>query len=150
MLSFLPMITILFAASAQALHTVNITNNCGYGVPTLDKFPSTTSAGTQSFTNSTIQAGAFLDTGYCGTTGGGCTTVDITMNDMLSVVVVDLIPPHMFSVPVAFSYFNGCDGVGASCLSSGCDNAIRDPPETSGIVTCTADDAGVLITFCPP
>ncbi|KAH7912705.1 hypothetical protein BJ138DRAFT_743701 [Hygrophoropsis aurantiaca] len=129
----------LFVASTWALHTVNMTNNCGFGIPTLDQIPSITLAtGSQSYTNGTVQAGAFLNTGYCGPNGGNCTTVDIAMNDTYSTVVVDLIPTHVFSVPVGFTYFNGCDGAGVSCLTADCVNAIRDPPETSGIVTCTA------------
>ncbi|KAH7883342.1 hypothetical protein F5I97DRAFT_228907 [Phlebopus sp. FC_14] len=140
----------------MATHTVNMTNNCGFGVvrrntsPTLDQIPSITLAtGSQSYTNATVQAGAFLNTGYCGPNGGNCTTVDISMNDTMSVVVVDLIPTHVFSVPVGFTYFNGCDGAGVSCLSADCINAIRDPSEDSGIVTCSVAGAGVLVTFCP-
>ncbi|KAF8559421.1 hypothetical protein OG21DRAFT_1493313 [Imleria badia] len=131
-------------------HTVNMTNNCGFGVPTLDQIPSITLAtGSQSYTNGTVQAGAFLNTGYCGPNGGNCTTVDIAMNNTISIVVVDLIPTHVYTVPVLFTFFNGCDGAGVSCLSSTCVNAIRDPSQTSGIVTCSQPGAGVLVTFCP-
>lgn len=131
-------------------HTVNMTNNCGFGVPTLDQIPSITLAtGSQSYTNGTVQAGAFLNTGYCGPNGGNCTTVDVSMNDTISTVVVDLIPTHVFTVPVGFTYFNGCDGAGVSCLTSDCVNAIRDPSQTTGIVTCSMPGAGVLVTFCP-
>ncbi|KIJ66072.1 hypothetical protein HYDPIDRAFT_187111 [Hydnomerulius pinastri MD-312] len=131
-------------------HTVNMTNNCGFGVPTLDQIPSITLAtGSQSYTNGTVQAGAFLNTGYCGPNGGNCTTVDITMNDTISVVVVDLIPTHIFNVPVGFTFWSGCDGAGVSCLSSNCVNAIRDPSEDSGIVTCSMPGASLLVTFCP-
>ncbi|KIK96356.1 hypothetical protein PAXRUDRAFT_826079 [Paxillus rubicundulus Ve08.2h10] len=131
-------------------HTVNMTNNCGFGVPTLDQVPSDTLAtGSQSYTNATVQAGAFLNTGYCGPNGGNCTTVDVNMNSTISIVVVDLIPTHVFTVPVGFTYFNGCDGAGVSCLTSDCVNAIRDPSQTSGIVTCSMPGAGVLVTFCP-
>lgn len=127
-----------------------MTNNCGFGVPTLDQIPSITLAtGSQSYTNGTVQAGAFLNTGYCGPNGGNCTTVDVSMNDTISTVVVDLIPTHVFTVPVGFTYFNGCDGAGVSCLTSDCVNAIRDPSQTTGIVTCSMPGAGVLVTFCP-
>jgi len=119
-------------------------------VPTLDQVPSITLAtGSQSYTNGTVQANAFLNTGYCGPNGGNCTIVDISMNDTISIVVVDLIPTNVFTVPVNFTYFDGCDGAGVSCLSSTCVNAIRDPSENSGMVTCSMAGAGVLVTFCP-
>ncbi|KAF9222470.1 hypothetical protein BS17DRAFT_191084 [Gyrodon lividus] len=120
-------------------HTVNMTNNCGFGVATLDQVPSITLAtGSQSYTNATVNAGAFLNT-------------DVSMNDTISIVVVDLIPTHVFTVPVGFTFFNGCDGAGVSCrcLSSDCVNAIRDPSQNSGMVTCSMAGAGVLVTFCP-
>ncbi|KAF8549378.1 hypothetical protein OG21DRAFT_1488578 [Imleria badia] len=74
------------------------------------------------------------------------------MNDTISIVVVDLIPTNEFSVPVSFMYSNGCDGcdgAGVSCLSSTCVNAIRDPSQNFGMVTCSQPGAGVFITFCP-
>ncbi|EIM91695.1 uncharacterized protein STEHIDRAFT_182923 [Stereum hirsutum FP-91666 SS1] len=138
---------------AKCSHSVTMINRCGYGTPTLDQIPSNTLAtGTgEVYTNDTLNSGQiFLNTGDCGPNGGHCTVVTANLGvelDQGSSVVVNLIPNNSFTVPIQFSYYNGCDGAGVSCSS--CEYAVRDPSEDSGIVNCSNVTASIRVIFCP-
>ncbi|EIM91691.1 uncharacterized protein STEHIDRAFT_182878 [Stereum hirsutum FP-91666 SS1] len=153
-ISFIVMALFLLE-TVMASHSVTMVNRCGFGTPTLDQIPSNTLATGEGevYTNDTLDSGQiFLNDGTCGPNGGHCTTITADLGVLTggsSSVVVNLIPTHAFSVPVQFSYYNGCDGAGVSCLTSSCEYAIRDPPETSGIVNCTDTTASVEVIFCP-
>ncbi|KAH9942095.1 hypothetical protein B0H21DRAFT_525818 [Amylocystis lapponica] len=143
----------------RALYSVSVVNDCGYGVPVLDRIPSDTIAtGTGVvFQNTTIlDAFAFLNTGNCGPNGGNCTAVEVNLGnpDGSSNAMVDLVPTHVYSVAVSFSFYNACTGAGTSCLTESCVNAARDDSEINGLVSCPAANdpdhsAGLLVTWCP-
>ncbi|KAJ7590423.1 hypothetical protein C8J56DRAFT_592294 [Mycena floridula] len=137
----------------DAAHSVVMQNFCGTGVPTLDQVPSLVlNTGTSMYTNETIKAVAFLNTGVCGPNGGHCTVVDIelgTLSDGSSTALISLVPTNEFTVPVSFVYFNGCDGASQTCRETGCPNAANAGALTQGIVQCTAPGASLSIIFCP-
>ncbi|KAG6836312.1 hypothetical protein H0H93_009232 [Arthromyces matolae] len=60
----------------------------------------------------------------CGFNGENCSLLELTMKDADpaqegsgSSADISLIPPHAFSVTSGFSYWNGCDGQGANCIT---------------------------------
>ncbi|KAJ7590421.1 hypothetical protein C8J56DRAFT_1163927 [Mycena floridula] len=136
----------------DAEHSVVMQNFCGTGVPTLDQVPSLVlNTGMSMYTNETIKAVAFLNTGVCGPNGGHCTVVDIelgTFPDGSSTALISLVPTNQFTVPVSFVYFNGCDGASETCRDAGCPNAANADALTQGIVRCTAPEASLSIIFC--
>ncbi|KAJ7590425.1 hypothetical protein C8J56DRAFT_592308 [Mycena floridula] len=137
----------------NAEHSVVMQNSCGTGVPTLDKVPSLVlNTRTSMYTNETIKAVAFLNTGVCGPNGEHCTVVDIelgTRSDGSSTALISLVPPNRFTVPVSFVYFNGCDGASQTCRTAGCPNAGNVDFARQGIVQCAAPEASLSIIFCP-
>ncbi|KAH7912368.1 glycopeptide [Hygrophoropsis aurantiaca] len=134
-------------------HTITFTNNCGYGTPTLVQNGNILSTGSPCTSNGPIvSAIAYLQTGACGLNGENCTTVEITLVNPTttgsgSSTDVTLNPPHEFSVPTGFGYYNGCDGSGFDCTYADCSGAFVDP--TDGVVvSCQVDNVDLTITFC--
>ncbi|KAJ7590419.1 hypothetical protein C8J56DRAFT_937450 [Mycena floridula] len=152
-ISLVVSVFLVWLSPVEAAHSVVMQNLCGTGVPTLDQLPSIVlNTGTSTYTNETINAVAFLNTGVCGPNGGHCTAVDIelgTLPDGSSTALIDLVPTHEFTVPVSFVYFNGCDGASQTCRNAGCPNAGNSGFLTQGIVQCTAPEASLTIIFCP-
>ncbi|KAE9409293.1 hypothetical protein BT96DRAFT_962421 [Gymnopus androsaceus JB14] len=146
--------TAAFIARAQAeSHTVTFFNLCGEGVPTLKANGVTLSTGSAYTSNGPLEAAiAYLDVG-CGANGEDCTTVGLTLVNPTSPgsgssVDITVIPPHAFSVPTGFGYYNGCDGAGADCTSATCPTAFLTTSTSIDVqVACQADNVDLAITF---
>ncbi|KIY68508.1 hypothetical protein CYLTODRAFT_374258 [Cylindrobasidium torrendii FP15055 ss-10] len=138
------------SVSAES-HTINFVNNCGTGTPVLSQNFNTISNGPSYTANGPFSAAiAYLDTG-CGFQGDNCAIVELTLiNGGVSSVDVSLIPNHAFNVKTGFTYFNGCDGTGATCASADCPttDAFHVTDDYEAQRQCTSDDVGVTITFC--
>ncbi|KIY43287.1 hypothetical protein FISHEDRAFT_62799 [Fistulina hepatica ATCC 64428] len=127
--------TIIPAIRAEQ-HSVNLVNNCGYGTFSgrAERSPSTRPL-----------KPPFRE---------GCTLVELTLVNPStagsgSSVDISLIPPLAFSVAATFSYYDGCDGTGNSCLENGCTTAFYEPDDTTVQVACQDDNKlRVLINVC--
>ncbi|KAE9390583.1 hypothetical protein BT96DRAFT_1024492 [Gymnopus androsaceus JB14] len=121
--------------------------------PILDELPSIVLATGDGavYTNDTVNAVAFLNTGGCGPNGGLCTAVDLELGlvNGSSTAIIDLVPTHEFTVPVSFVFYNGCDGSGTSCSSADCTTAEGSTTPGQGLIQCADDGASVKVTFCP-
>jgi len=129
-----------YVCAAESLHTVHLVNKCGFGdlslVPLQQQVLGNGSTG---FTNTTVQAVAFLMQDSCGPNGENCTALDINLGatspDYSSVNFL----PNGFSVPTSFIFYGGCAG-GAQCLNPSCANQT---------VSCMVPNTNVFVTFCP-
>ncbi|KAF8142357.1 hypothetical protein K438DRAFT_1784840 [Mycena galopus ATCC 62051] len=96
--------------------------------------------------------------GACGFNGEGCTLVEATLSNGFSSTDISLIPPgsttvpdvncpsHTFSVASGFDrYYDGCDGAGADCTSSGCPQVMTDPSQTYKQVGCAAANVNLMV-----
>ncbi|KAJ6593882.1 hypothetical protein B0H19DRAFT_919335 [Mycena capillaripes] len=126
-------------------HTVKFDNRCGYGTPQLIKGGDVLT--TTSYTSTGELAAAIAsskNTGSCGFNGEHCTLLELTMTNPVAVgggssADISLIDP----------FYDGCDGIGTTCDSPGCNTAFKQPDDTWVQVACQDDNANLLITFCP-
>jgi len=147
---------VFLAAMVQAVehHTIRFDNRCGFGTPTLVQGGKILSTGDDYTSNGAFTIGiAYLQTGHCLLNGEKCTLMEMTLRNPTapgggSSADISLIPPHSFSVPTSFSYFGGCDGVGATCSNEKCSSAFFKPEDTQTQVACQDDNVNLLITFC--
>ncbi|OBZ68278.1 hypothetical protein A0H81_11971 [Grifola frondosa] len=137
-------------------HTIRFQNNCGKGTPQLVQNGNILSTGQDYVSNGPFTAGiAYLQTGECLLNGEGCTLLEMTLVNPTapgsgSSTDISLIPPHAFNVEASFSYFDGCDGAGATCSSSTCPTAFFQPNDNQVQVQCQTDNVNLLISFCSP
>ncbi|KAF9000288.1 glycopeptide [Cyathus striatus] len=155
--SLLSVPTILFALAACVLgekHTVTFENNWDMELPT---YPGTKVLSTgEPYTSDgpLYSVIAYLQTGDCGYDGIGCSLVETSLINPKcpgcgSSSDISLIPPLAYSVPVDFTYYGGCNGLGATCSSADCETAFFDPDDNEVQVACQDDDVNLKITFCP-
>ncbi|KAJ7144475.1 hypothetical protein C8R44DRAFT_546312, partial [Mycena epipterygia] len=130
-------------------HTIQFTNLCGSGMPTLVQAGKVLSTGGYpAFTSngSLLGAIAYLQTGACGVNGEGCTLVEASLtNAEVSGADLSLIPPHTFSVASGFSYFNGCDGVGEDCTDIDCPTACHSSADSCLVHLCDAENVNLAV-----
>jgi len=96
---------------------------------------------------------AYLQTGNCLFNGENCAIVEMTLGNPTcpgcgSSVDISLIAPHALNVPTSFSFYNGCDGTGATCSTPDCKTAFFQPNDNQVQVACQTDNVDLLITFC--
>ncbi|KAI0321568.1 hypothetical protein OF83DRAFT_1168313 [Amylostereum chailletii] len=153
-LTTLAAFAVMLASVKAETHTVTFNNRCGYGTPTLKANGQTLSTGgAYTINGPLIAAIAYLQTGDCGDNGENCLIVEITLQNPTtpgegSSTDLSLIPPHTFSVPTGFAYYNGCDGVQEDCTDPVCPTAYHNPEDSSVGVVCQADNGNIVITFC--
>jgi hypothetical protein len=146
-------LTSAIGVSAES-HTVKFDNRCGYGTPQLIKGGDVLTTTSYTSNGEIAAAIAYLQTGDCLFNGEKCTLLELTMTNPLAVgggssADISLIDPHTFSTPTRIEFFGGCDGVGTTCDSPGCNTAFRQPDDTWVQIACQQDNANLLITFCP-
>ncbi|KAI0027429.1 glycopeptide [Vararia minispora EC-137] len=147
------LIALVIGVHAES-HMIIFDNRCGYGTPMLKANGQTLSTGGAYISNGPLTAAiAYLQTGTCGDNGENCVTVETTLVNPTSPgsgssTDLSLIPPHAFSVPTGFGYFNGCDGAGALCASGSCPTAFFQPSDTQVQVACQTNNVNLAITFC--
>ncbi|KAJ7680304.1 hypothetical protein DFH06DRAFT_972940 [Mycena polygramma] len=145
-------LTLVFVALLCAIsvcaesHTVKFDNRCGYGTPQLIQGGDVLTSTSYTSAGELAAVIAYLQTGSCGFNGEKCTLLELTMTNPVAVgggssADISLIDPHTF--------YDGCDGVGTTCDSPGCNTAFRQPDDTFVQVACQEDNANLLITFCP-
>ncbi|KAJ7342815.1 hypothetical protein DFH08DRAFT_1011210 [Mycena albidolilacea] len=180
------LVALLVGTVRAETHTIEFTNKCGFGTPTFiesgrvlsiggGKDPTTLSCRTNWITPDSefttngplINGIAYLQTGACGTSGEGCTTVQANLTNGNSCAEVSLVPPHAFSVSTGFGYlssidiifsaaanfisprfFGGCDGVGLDCTSPNCGPPFGQLPGQNDDICCSAANVNLAITFC--
>ncbi|TRM62235.1 hypothetical protein BD626DRAFT_404106 [Schizophyllum amplum] len=151
MLSFVKSLFVLAAATyvAAETHTIHFDNACGYGTPVIYQNFQKLASGDYTFNGPAYSVIAFLQTGNCGANGEGCTLLETTLiNGGVSSTDVSLIPPHTFSVPTGFGYYNGCDGTGNDCTSGNCAGAFHVTDDYGAQRQCTSNNVNLAITFC--
>ncbi|KAH9957349.1 hypothetical protein BC827DRAFT_1226439 [Russula dissimulans] len=119
-------ITLLISTGVMVVraesHTISFDNKCGTGTPQLVVGGQILSSGQDWTSNGPAQSGIiYLQTGPCLLNGENCALIEYNLNNPTcagcgSFVDISLISPHDLNVPVAFSFFDGCDGQGASCM----------------------------------
>ncbi|PIL32328.1 hypothetical protein GSI_05574 [Ganoderma sinense ZZ0214-1] len=136
-------------------HTIHFVNQCGFGTPTLVSDGVILPTGADVTVNGPINAVAYLQTGSCSLNGENCTTVDISLANANpsdpgsgSSVAIDLFPPHSYSAPTGFGYYNGCDGTGEDCTNPNCGLPGVPPSGGPTPIVCTTDNVNIAITFC--
>ncbi|KAH9034130.1 hypothetical protein EDB84DRAFT_76482 [Lactarius hengduanensis] len=128
-------------------HTIRFDNQCGKGTPQLVIGGEVLSSG-EDWTSNRPQAGiAYLQTGQCLLNGEHCTLLEFNLNNPAcagcgSSVDISLVDPHALNVPIAFSYFNGCDGQGATCTTPDCRTAFHRSDDNQVQVACQVDNVG--------
>ncbi|KIY53119.1 hypothetical protein FISHEDRAFT_69258 [Fistulina hepatica ATCC 64428] len=151
---FATLLYVLYVAAES--HTIKFDNQCGYGYPVLirggDVYNLTDNAYTADGTFSSAIAYLQYDD-MCNFNGENCTLMEMSLENPVvagggSSADISLISPHVFSVGTSFSYYNGCDGQGASCLNASCTTAFRSSDDNQDQVACQDDDVNLLITFC--
>ncbi|KAF9465167.1 glycopeptide, partial [Collybia nuda] len=147
------LIAAVVGAQAES-HTIHFDNRCGFGKPTLisgDKILSTGG-------DFTIDGPLKLAIAYakwpcnCGLQGENCTLIETTLINPTSPGTgsgtdISLIPPHAFSGPASFMYYNGCDGKGVKCNPT-CNGAAHNPSDPFLQTICLVNDVNLAITFC--
>ncbi|THH27853.1 hypothetical protein EUX98_g6346 [Antrodiella citrinella] len=122
-------------------HTVRFDNQCGEGSPVLIKGGDTLSNGEDYTIDGPLSSAiAYLQTEL--------TLGNPTCPGCGSSVDISLIPPHALNVPTSFSFYDGCDGQGASCSTPDCSTAFFNPNDNQVQVACQTDNVNLLITFC--
>ncbi|KAI0030950.1 hypothetical protein K488DRAFT_37100, partial [Vararia minispora EC-137] len=154
--TFLQAVTVLLLTSVAHVqaetHTIRFDNQCGQGTPILILGGQIVSNGSEYSTSGNALSGiAYV--GECGFNGEGCSLIEFTLNNPICVgcgssADISLIPPHAFNVPTTFSYFNGCDGQGATCNSATCNTAFFKSDDNQVQVGCQTDNVGLLVSFC--
>ncbi|KAK1225446.1 hypothetical protein PQX77_011616 [Marasmius sp. AFHP31] len=154
---FTPFVVIAAATSAVMgeSHTVQLINKCGRGTPKLVQAGRILSSGGTFKAGGPLNAIAYLHTGECGLNGENCTLVEMTLKNPTSdqpgsgsSADISLIPPYKFNVPVSFHFTNGCSN-GVICPNANCPGAFHRPDDNQLVTICQANDAGLVITFCP-
>ncbi|KAI0067159.1 hypothetical protein BV25DRAFT_1876887 [Artomyces pyxidatus] len=148
---------VLFAGAAaiSESHTIRFDNQCGKGTPQLIIGGRVVSNGSDYTSQGPASSGiAYLQTGSCLFNGENCAIVEFTLGNPTcagcgSSTDISLIAPHQLNVPTGFSYFNGCDGVGATCTTPECNAAFFNPNDNQVQVACQSNNVGLLISFCP-
>ncbi|KAJ7725839.1 hypothetical protein DFH07DRAFT_853538 [Mycena maculata] len=135
-------------------HTVQFDNKCGYGTPQLIQGGNVLTTTSYTSTGELSSAIAYLQTGSCLFNGEGCTLLEMTMTNPVSVgggssADISLIAPHTFNVGATIEFYGGCEGVSTTCDSESCTTAFKEPDDTWVQISCQADNANLLITFCP-
>ncbi|THH03657.1 hypothetical protein EW146_g10370, partial [Bondarzewia mesenterica] len=156
--TFVHVVIAALVASAAAVnaesHTIRFDNQCGKGTPQLIMGGTVVSNGSDWTSSGPASSGiAYLQTGECLFNGEHCALIEMTLGNPTcpgcgSSTDISLIPPHTLNVPVAFSYFNGCDGQGASCNNAQCSTAFFVSDDNQVQVACQVDNVNLLITFC--
>jgi len=155
MLSIAMLISVGVMLVRAESHTIRFKNQCGVGTPQLVIGGKVLSNGEDWTSYGPAQSGiAYLQTGPCLLNGEYCALVEFNLNNPAcpgcgSSVDISLIEPHGLNVPLAINYFNGCDGQGAICTTSGCNTAFHNPDDNQVQVACQDDNVNLLITFCP-
>jgi len=147
-------LTSAISVCASESHTVNFDNRCGYGTPQLIQNGQVLTTTSYTSTGQLSSAIAYLQTGGCGFNGENCTLLELTMTNPVVVgggssADISLITPHTFSVPSSLAFYDGCDGVNATCDSPSCSAAFRAPDDTWVQIACQENNVNLLITFCP-
>ncbi|OBZ68277.1 hypothetical protein A0H81_11970 [Grifola frondosa] len=148
--------TVLIASTGVSAeqHIIRFQNNCGKGTPQLVQGGQILSTGQDYVSNGPFSGGiAYLQTGECLLNGEECTLLEMTLGNPTvpgggSSTDISLIPPHAFNVEASFSYFDGCDGSGATCSSSTCPTAFFQSNDNQVQVQCETDNVNLLISFC--
>ncbi|KAJ7882399.1 hypothetical protein B0H14DRAFT_2339930 [Mycena olivaceomarginata] len=109
------LVALLVGTVRAETHIIEFTNKCGFGTPTFVEGGRVLSTGEFTINGPLINGIAYLQTGACGTSGEGCTTVQTNLTNGNSCAEVSLVPPHAFSVSTGLGFFGGCDGVGLDC-----------------------------------
>ncbi|QRV77413.1 hypothetical protein RhiJN_05428 [Ceratobasidium sp. AG-Ba] len=149
-------ITIAAFGVAAETHTVTFTNKCGRGTPMLIQGGRVLSTGSSYTSNGPLTSAiAYLQVGNCGFNGENCSLLETTLKNPTcagcgSSTDVSLIPPHAFSVPTGFGYYNGCDGIGNDCTSASCcpTGAFCKSTDYQAQRQCEANNVNLAITFC--
>ncbi|KDQ57604.1 hypothetical protein JAAARDRAFT_94357, partial [Jaapia argillacea MUCL 33604] len=151
------LLAIVFGLSCQVhaeTHTVRFDNRCGFGTPTLIQGATILSTGEDYTSNGPLSSAiAYVPLCECLYNGENCLLLETTLGNPTcagcgSSTDLSLIPPHAFSVTTGFSYFGGCDGVGATCDNPSCSTAFFQPNDNQVQVACQTDNVNLLITFC--
>ncbi|KAF8893368.1 hypothetical protein BD779DRAFT_1390500, partial [Infundibulicybe gibba] len=135
-------------------HTIMFDNRCGHGTPQLIVGGKILANNATFSADGPLLSGiAYLQTGKCLLNGEGCTLVEMSLVNPAcpgcgSSTDISLIPPLAYSVSTGFSYFGGCDGMGATCSSPSCAAAFFNPDENRVQVACQDNNVNLLITFC--
>ncbi|KAG1727115.1 hypothetical protein EDB19DRAFT_1857703 [Suillus lakei] len=134
-------------------HTIKFINQCGYGTPCLVVNGQNVSTGQDYVVDGMFSAIAYLQTGQCNVNGEDCTLLEMNLVNPTcagcgSSVDISLIDPHRFNVETSFSYYNGCDGLGADCNSADCAVAFFAPEDWYAQRQCEANNVDLLVTFC--
>ncbi|KAH9987647.1 hypothetical protein BJV74DRAFT_773875 [Russula compacta] len=136
-------------------HTIRFNNLCGKGTPQLVIGGKVLSNGSDWTSDGPAQSGiAYLQTGPCWLNGEQCAIVEFNLNNpgcpgCGSSTDISLISPHALNVPTGFSYYNGCDGQGATCTTPDCNTAFHNSNDNQVQVACQTNNVDLLITFCP-
>ncbi|KAH8996468.1 hypothetical protein EDB86DRAFT_3156144 [Lactarius hatsudake] len=138
-------------------HTISFDNQCVKGTPQL-VIGGEVLSNSEDWTSDGPQAGIawvpFLSQRQCLLNGEHCTLLEFNLNNPTcagcgSSVDISLVDPHALNVPITFSYFNGCDGQGATCTTPDCRTAFHRSDDNQVQVACQVDNVDLLITFCP-
>ncbi|KZT07548.1 uncharacterized protein LAESUDRAFT_115317 [Laetiporus sulphureus 93-53] len=154
-MSLKPLIAFVIAASAfihviAESHTVTFVNDCGSGTPYLRAQNGTVLSTGEAYTiNGPLVDGyAYLQTGACDDQGNNCTVVEFTLQNGDTSAIIDLVPPHVFSVATGYGFYNGCDGDGADCTVADCASAYRGGAGVYPAIPCAGDNVDLAVLFC--
>ncbi|KAJ7805877.1 hypothetical protein B0H14DRAFT_2610950 [Mycena olivaceomarginata] len=97
------LVVLLVGTVRAETHTIEFTNKCGFGTvrivlflpPTFVESGRVLSTGDFTINGPLINGIAYLETGACGTSGEGCTTVQANLTDGNSCAEVSLVPPSV-------------------------------------------------------
>ncbi|KAA1475163.1 glycopeptide, partial [Dentipellis sp. KUC8613] len=140
-------------------HTIKFDNRYIYTSPTLivNGANQTLANNQWTVTGSSASGIAYLQTGECLYNGEHCTLLETTLGNSHcegcgSSTDISLIPPYVLTCASSCvflrSYYNGCDGEGATCDTPDCSTAFFKSDDNQVQVACQSDDVNLLITFC--
>jgi len=139
---------------ADEKHTIRFDNRCGFGTPILVQGGKILSTG-EDYTSKGVlsSATAYLQTGQCLLDGENCTLMGMTLRNPTttgggSSADISSMPPYGFSVSTSFSYFGGCDGIGATCSDEKCSTVFSKFGHSQDQLACQENNVNILITFC--
>ncbi|KAH9054291.1 hypothetical protein EDB87DRAFT_1702199 [Lactarius vividus] len=135
-------------------HTIRFDNQCGKGTPQLVVDGEVLSNGEDWRSNHRRASRGYLQTGRCLLNGEHCTLLEFNLNNPAyagcgSSMDISLVDPYVLNVPITFSYFNSCDGQGATCTTPDCRTAFHRSDDNQVQVACQVDNVDLQITFCP-
>ncbi|KZO97734.1 hypothetical protein CALVIDRAFT_58866 [Calocera viscosa TUFC12733] len=124
LLSFSMLAAVVIAES----HTIEFTNNCGFGTPTLVVDGTVVSTGDAYTANGPItDAFAFLQSGSCGANGESCAVLEPYLCNAAdsgcngSYVDLEITPPYSLSPEFRWYFYgNDCAGEGVTCNDDQC------------------------------